>query len=44
VSCSPFGKRHKLYTPPFDAHYEAEMGGKASFAAGYPFIPPKLEW
>jgi hypothetical protein len=40
----PFGHRHKPFTPPYDSHYEAEMGGKASFAAGYPLVPSKLEW
>jgi hypothetical protein len=40
----PFGRTNEKDTPPFDAHFEAEMGGKATFAAGYPFIPHLLEW
>jgi hypothetical protein len=30
--------------PPLDANFEAEMGGKASFTAGYPFVPSELVW
>lgn len=44
VSGPPFGRPHWPYSPPFGAHYEAEMSGKASFAAGYPLVPSKLEW
>jgi hypothetical protein len=40
----PFGHVHKPFTPPFDAHYEGEMGGKATFAAGTPLLPSKLTW
>jgi hypothetical protein len=40
----PFGHMHKPFTPPFDAHYEGEMGGKVTFAAGAPLIPGVLPW
>ncbi|MDR1314797.1 MAG: hypothetical protein LBQ12_14190 [Deltaproteobacteria bacterium] len=40
----PFGHLGKADAPPFDAHYEAEMGGKGTFAAGYPLIPHLTTW
>jgi hypothetical protein len=46
VYSPPFGHSSHIrpHTPPFDAHYEAEMGGKATFTAGYPFVPSRLSW
>jgi hypothetical protein len=39
----PFGLPHKPFSPPFGAHYEAQMSGKETYAAGYPLIPSRLE-